>query len=250
MKTVAIQSSYLAQEPDASITRLLRETPEHEQPLARLERLGPGALSTLELFDLLLDAKADPLLPRRLLATWKTLNEMAHASPLDLMRVEGMTHLRSARLRAALELGKRALSEHAEELPIIRSPADAAQIFMPEMSGLLQEQMRVLLLNVKNRVVGITTVYQGSIHTTVIRVNELFREAVRQSCAGIIVAHNHPSGDPTPSPEDVAVTREIVQSGKILDIEVMDHIVIGASGKWVSLKERGLGFPNCDVHPN
>ena len=241
MKTSVIQTSYLWQEPGDLVSRLLRETPEREQPLARLERLGPAALSTVELLDLLLDAKADPLLPRRLLATWRTLNEMAHATPLDLMRVEGMTHLRSARIRAALELGKRTMSEQAEELPIIRSPADAAQLLMPEMSGLLQEQMRVLLLNVKNRVLGITTVYQGSIHTTVIRVNELFREAVRQSCAAIIVAHNHPSGDPTPSP-DVAVTREIVQSGKILDIEVMDHIVIGASGKWVSLKERGLGF--------
>lgn len=237
-----IQSTYLALEADTQAERLLRETPEREQPLARLERLGPAALSTAELLQLLLDAKADPLLPLRLLTTWRPLNEMGHATPLDLMRVEGMTHVRSARIRAALELGRRALSETVEENPIVRSPSDAANLLIPEMKGMQQEQMRVVLLNTKNRVLGITTVYQGSLHTTVVRVTELFREAVRQNCAAIIVAHNHPSGDPTPSPEDIAVTREIVQSGKLLDIDVMDHLVIGDANRWVSLKERGLGF--------
>lgn len=239
---VPVQQSYLLPAPGECLERLFRETPESEQPLARLERLGPGALSTAELLHLLLDAKSDPLLPLRLLSTWRTLNEMAHATPLDLLRVEGMTHLRSARVRAALELGKRAVRERSEERPIVRAPVDAVQLLMPEMSGLMQEQMRVVLLNTKNRVLGMSTVYQGSLHTTVIRVSELFREAVRQNCAAIILAHNHPSGDPTPSPEDVAVTREIVQSGKILDIEVMDHLVIGDGSRWVSLKEQGLGF--------
>jgi DNA repair protein RadC len=224
------------------VERLLRETRESEQPLARLERLGPAALSTTELLQLLLDAKTDPVLPLRLTATWRSLNEMAQSSPLDLLRVEGMTRVRSARLRAALELGKRAVTEPREETPTIRAPSDAAQLLAPEMAGLSQEQMRVMMLNTKNRVTGITTVYQGSIHTTLIRVTELFREAVRQNSAAIIVAHNHPSGDPTPSPEDVAVTREIVQAGKILDIDVLDHLVLGDATHWVSLKERGLGF--------
>ena len=179
----------------------MRETPECEQPLARLEKLGPAALSTPELLHLMLAARADPLLPFRLLNTWTTLNEMAHASPLDLLRVEGMTHLRSARLRAALELGKRVFSEQAQERAIIRSPADAADLFMPEMSGLQQEQMRVLMLNTKNKILGISTVYQGSVHTTVVRVGELFREPVRQNATAVIIAHNHPSGDPTPSPK-------------------------------------------------
>ncbi len=101
--------------------------------------------------------------------------------------------------------------------------------------------MRTLLLDRKNRVLAVPTIYRGSLHTTVVRVNELFREAVRQNAAAIIVAHNHPSGDPTPSAEDVTVTREIVQAGKILDIDVLDHMVIGSGSKYVSLKERGLG---------
>jgi len=110
------------------------------------------------------------------------------------------------------------------------------------MSFLEQETMRTILLDTKNRVVAMPTIYRGSLHTTVIRVSELFKEAVRQNCAALIVAHNHPSGDPTPSPEDVAVTGEIVKAGKILDIDVLDHLVIGAGTKFVSLKERGLGF--------
>jgi DNA repair protein RadC len=238
-----VQTSYLIPAPADATERLLRETPETEQPLARLERLGPAVLSSAELLQVLLHAKADPLLPLRLMATWETLNQMSHAGPLDLIRVEGMTHLRSARLRAALELGKRAVSESSPERPIVRSPADAAQLLLPEMSGLPQEQMRVVLLNIKNAVIGMPMIYQGSLHTTVIRVGELFREAVRNNCAAMIVAHNHPSGGvPVPSPEDVAVTREIRQAGKILDIELMDHIVVGDGGHWISLKERGLGF--------
>jgi len=124
---------------------------------------------------------------------------------------------------------------------MVKTPADAATLF-GDMGMLEQEEMRTVLLDTKNHVLATPTVYSGSLHTTVIRVTELFREAVRQNCAAIIVVHNHPSGDPTPSPEDVAVTREIVQAGKILDIDVLDHLVIGAGAKFVSLKERGLGF--------
>ncbi len=134
------------------------------------------------------------------------------------------------------------LIEPLQERPLVRSPSDAANLLIPEMAGLEQEQMRVVLLNTKNRVLGIPLVYQGSLHTTVIRVGELFRDAVRLNAAAVIVAHNHPSGDPTPSPEDVAVTTEIVKSGKLLDIDVVDHLVIGAPTSFTSLKERGLGF--------
>ena len=112
---------------------------------------------------------------------------------------------------------------------------------MLEMGLLEQEVMRTVLLNTKNFVIGSPVIYQGSANTAVIRVGELFREAVKRNAVSMIVVHNHPSGDPTPSPEDVAVTREIVQAGKLLDIEVLDHLVIGHQ-RFVSLKERGLGF--------
>ena len=125
------------------------------------------------------------------------------------------------------------------DLPAIASPADVHAILGPEMSGLAQEQLRVLLLNTKNRVVGQRVVYQGNISSTILRVAEVLRPAVVEAVPGIIVCHNHPSGDPTPSPEDAAVTREISKAAKLLDVELLDHVVVGAEG-FVSLKERNL----------
>jgi DNA repair protein RadC len=109
------------------------------------------------------------------------------------------------------------------------------------MSALEQEELWVLLLDTRNRVLNQVTVYRGSVNNSQVRVGELFKAAIRTNAASIIVIHNHPSGDPTPSPEDVNVTRAIVTAGKLLDIEVLDHLIVG-QGKWVSLKERGLGF--------
>ncbi len=123
----------------------------------------------------------------------------------------------------------------------INSPADAANLVMYEMRALDQEIVRVILLDTRNRLMGTVDVYKGSLNTSMIRVGELFREAVKQNAASIIVVHNHPSGDPSPSPDDVAVTRLMVEAGRLLDTPVHDHIIIG-SQRFVSLKERGLGF--------
>jgi len=131
--------------------------------------------------------------------------------------------------------------ESPEERRTIHSPADAADLVKYEMSGFEQEHLRVILLDTRNRVLEIVEVYQGSLNSSPVRVGELFKAAVRRNAAAIIVVHNHPSGDPTPSPDDVAVTRAIVQAGKLLDVDVLDHLVIGG-GQCVSLKERGLGF--------
>ncbi|CAG0947553.1 hypothetical protein ANRL1_04261 [Anaerolineae bacterium] len=217
------QLSYLIPAPEDGAIRLLRETPMNEQALARLERCGPSVLSVAELLQIFLDSRSDPLIPLRLLNRWSTLSELAHASPSDLMTIEGMSRMRLARLRAALELGRRMLTEPVQDRPLVRSPADVAELLIPEMAGLEQEQMRIVMLNTKNRVIGMSMVYQGSLHTTVIRVGELFRDALRHNAAAIIVAHNHPSGFCDPSPEDVSVTAEIVKSGKLLDVDVIDR---------------------------
>lgn len=153
-----------------------------------------------------------------------------------------MTRNRSLRLRSALELGKRAVSLPNPERAVVRNPQDVVNLLSPDMTGLPQEQLRVVQLNRRNGVVGVSTVYQGSVHTTVLRTADIFREAVRSNSAAIVVAHNHPSGEPTPSPEDIAVTRELVSAGRTLDIDVIDHVVIDSPTRWVSLKERGLGF--------
>jgi len=131
--------------------------------------------------------------------------------------------------------------ETPDERQSIHSPADAAALVQFEMSVLEQEELHVILLDNRNRVLKIERVYRGSVNTSQVRVGELFKAAVRSNAPALIVVHNHPSGDPTPSPDDVAVTRAIVSAGKLLDVDVLDHLVIGR-GSYVSLKERGLGF--------
>ncbi len=215
---------------------------EEEQALGRLERLGPSALSNTELLQLIFRCDRQPLLPLRLLAKFGSLIEITNANPLELLRVDGMTRIRSARIRAALELGKRATNSCYPDRLVIRCPQDIANLLSPEMAGLPQEQMRVVHLNKKGGVLGAAAIYQGSVHTIMVRTADVFREAVRSNSTSIVVAHNHPSGDPTPSPEDAQVTRELVLAGKTLDIDVLDHIVIGHTSRWVSMKERGLGF--------
>lgn len=148
----------------------------------------------------------------------------------------------AARLKAALELGRRLLTESPDERPQIASPADAANLLLAEMSALEKEEVRVILLDTRNRVLDIPTVYVGSLNTTVVRIGELFRAAIRQNAAAIILVHNHPSSDPSPSPEDVRLTEMTVQAGNLMDVELLDHLIIGGGGRFVSLKERGLGF--------
>jgi len=148
---------------------------------------------------------------------------------------------RAARIRAAFELGRLVTITAVGERPSIHSPADIAALVQYEMSALEQEELRVILLDTRNSVMDVVTVYKGSLNSSQVRVGELFKEAIRRNAAAVVLIHNHPSGDPTPSPDDVAVTRAIVEAGKLLDIEVLDHLVIGA-GRYISLKERGLGF--------
>ena len=126
-----------------------------------------------------------------------------------------------------------------DDLPSINCPEDVRRLLGPEMAPLAQEQLRVLLLNTRNQVVGQRVVYQGNISSAIVRPAEVLRPAVIEAVPSIIVSHNHPSGDPTPSPEDAAITRELAQAGKLLGIELLDHIVIGGE-RFVSLKERGL----------
>ena len=127
----------------------------------------------------------------------------------------------------------------SDDLPVISCPDDVRRLLGPEMAPLAQEQLRVLLLDTKNHVVGQRVIYQGNVSSAIVRTAEVFRPAVMEAVPSIIVSHNHPSQDPTPSPEDAALTRELVQAGKLLDIELLDHVVIGGE-RFVSLKERGL----------
>lgn len=223
----------------------IKDMPADERPRERLMHAGPMALSTTELLAIILrtGVRGENVLDlsQRLLARWGGLAGLARVSMAELCAEKGLGAAKAAQLKAALELGRRLLLASPEERPQVKSPADAANLLMAEMGLLEQEHMRVVLLDTRNRVTGIHTVYQGSLNTTMVRVAELFRDAIRHNSAAIIVAHNHPSGDPTPSPEDVAVTQQIVAAGKLLDIDVLDHLII-CQHRFVSLRERGLGF--------
>jgi DNA repair protein RadC len=158
-----------------------------------------------------------------------------------MCRRKGLGRAKTAQIKAAIELGRRISLPTTDERPIIHSPLEAAELVRYEMSALEQEELRVLLLDTRNHVQKTVVVYRGSLNMSWIRIGEVFRDAVRLNAAAVIVVHNHPSGDPTPSPEDIAVTRAIVQAGRLLDIDVLDHLVIAGSG-FSSLKAKGLGF--------
>jgi DNA repair protein RadC len=223
----------------------IKELPSDERPRERLLQFGAGNLSNAELLAIILRTGARDenvvRVAQRILITFDGLPGLARASPTELTNEKGLGPAKAAQLKAAFELGRRLLATSREERAQIRSPADAANLVMSEMGFLEQEELRIMLLDTKNHVLETPTLYRGSLNTSLIRVGELFRAAVRANSASLIVVHNHPSGDPTPSPEDVAVTKQIVEAGQLLDVEVLDHLIIGGQ-RFVSLKERGLGF--------
>ncbi|MEE8442627.1 MAG: DNA repair protein RadC [Dehalococcoidia bacterium] len=227
---------------------LIRDLPTSERPRERLREHGATYLSNAELIAILLrtgtPAENVIALATRLLSQYGGLDGLARASFQEMASIHGIGEAKTSQIKAALELGKRLLATTGDERVTIRSPQDVANLLMAEMAFLDQEHFRVLLLNTKNQVMGIKDVYKGNVNSSVIRAGEVFQEAVRTNCPAIILVHNHPSGDPTPSPEDAQVTRQLLEAGKVLDIEVLDHIVLGqpAHGGFASLKELGLGF--------
>jgi DNA repair protein RadC len=223
-----------------SPVQILRDAQAVESPLTRLRRCGVGSLALDELYQLILGLD-DPLLAARVVARWGTLDELAHADVFEVEAIEGMTPARATRLLAAAELTRRtALTENPR--PRGMSPNEIAHYLEPQMLGLAQEIFVVVLLDTKMHIKGVREIYRGNINSTpVLRVAEVFRPAIVASVLNIVVAHNHPSGDPTPSPDDVDMTRILVQAGKQFDIEVIDHLIFGERGKFKSLKGLGLG---------
>ena len=216
-----------------------------ERPRERLAQAGAAALSKAELLAILLrvgvEGENSVQLAQRILNEMGGLAGIQRASIGEMVKHRGLGPAKAAQIKAAIELGSRLVREQAEERGTISSPADAAALLQLEMQGLAQETLNVMLLDTRNHLLGIEQVYKGSLNLSLVRVGELFRAAIQKNAASILLAHNHPSGDPTPSPEDVALTRSVVQAGKLLDIEVLDHLVIG-SARYVSMKEKGLGF--------
>ncbi len=223
----------------------IREMPPGERPRERLRDYGPAALSTGELLAILLRTGSSGenvlQLAGRLLTQWDGLGGLARVSFAELCATHGVGEAKASQIKAALELGRRLVAALPGERPQITRPDDVAGLLLTEMSLLERESLRVVLLNTKNLVLGIREVYRGTVDSARVRPAEVFRDAVRETCPALVVVHNHPSGDPTPSPDDIAVTRDLIAAGALLGIEVLDHIVIGG-GRFVSMKAQHLAF--------
>lgn len=223
----------------------IRELPNEARPRERLIAEGAGALSPGELLAIILRVGGQGenaiAMANRLLATFGGLVGLARASVEELCNAHGMGEAKATQIKAALELGRRMHLATAEDRTRISSPRDVAALVQMEMGLLEQEELRVALLDTKNYLIKLITVYRGSVNTAQVRIGELFKAAIRANATSIILMHNHPSGDPAPSPEDISVTVQIVQAGALLNIDVLDHLIIGRT-RWISMKERRQGF--------
>lgn len=221
---------------------MIKDVPKEDRPRERLLKLGSNHLSNQEILAILLGSgtRAESVmdLSNRVLMHFEGIKLLSGATIEELTAIKGIGPAKGVQLLAAIEIGKRMNEYRPDERYIIRSPEDGADYVMEEMRSLEQEHFVVLFLNTKNQIIHRQTIFIGSLNASIVHPREVFREAVKRSAASIICAHNHPSGDPTPSQEDIHVTRRLVESGKMIGIEVLDHLIIG-DRKFVSLKEKG-----------
>lgn len=221
----------------------IKQMPLHERPRERLLRAGPAALSSAELISIILRTgvrgQSALSLATSVLHKFGGIRGIAAASAQDLANEKGIGLAKAVQIKAAIELGKRAFMLEPEDLVQINGPRDVAQLMIGEMRYLDREHFKLVILNAKNKVEDLVTVSIGSLDSSLAHPREVFRECVKRNCARVILVHNHPSGDPTPSDADIAITRRLVSCGIILGIEVLDHIIVG-DNRYRSLKELGL----------
>ncbi len=202
---------------------MLEALPVRERPAWRVA-FHSEACSLIELLAALVGGGRQIEVAQALLAHFGSVGGLTRATADEIAQVPGVGGATAARLQAALELGRRLMAERRDDRPLIRSPEEAAAVVMPRLQDLEQERLVVLLLDTRNRLMGEPVeLYRGSLNTSFVRIGELFRPAIRANAAAVIVAHNHPSSDPSPSPEDVALTRAIVEAGRMLDILTLDR---------------------------
>jgi len=220
----------------------IAETPVTDRPRERLFRLGPGVLTSSELLAILLSTGShgqSALDVAARLLSGNGLSALARRPVADLARTPGIGAAKASRIAAALELGRRLQEEGRGDRPRIKTPADVYRWFAPRLADLSAEEFHVLALDTQSGVLRDLLITRGILNSSLVHPREVFRAAIAEAAAGIIVVHNHPSGDPTPSANDRAVTRQLVDAGRVLDVPVYDHVVIGA-GRYVSFAESGM----------
>ncbi|WP_394233104.1 DNA repair protein RadC [Niallia oryzisoli] len=221
---------------------MIRDYPKDERPRERFIQYGPESLSNQELIALMLrtGTKEESVLQlsNRLLTHFEGLRLLKDATLDEMTTLKGIGTAKAIQILASVELGRRISNLQHDDRYVIRSPEDGAKYVMNDMRFLSQEHFVTLYLNTKNQVLHKKTIFIGSLNASIVHPREIYKEALRRSAASIICIHNHPSGDPSPSREDIDVTRRIVECGKLLGIELLDHLIIGEN-KFVSLKEKG-----------
>lgn len=225
----------------------IADLPVDARPRERLARHGASSLSDAELIAIILRSGAEGInvidMATALMRHYNSsLRELGEAGFEQLQEHHGIGPAKASQILAAIELGRRVLLASPESRPQVQTPDAVVRLLSPEVAYAEQEHVKAVLVDSRNYVIATPTIYKGSLNSASVRVAELFREAIRRNAAAIILAHNHPSGDPTPSPEDIHLTRQVVEAGKLLSIELLDHIIIGHT-RWVSLKEQRRGFP-------
>ncbi|WP_409341661.1 RadC family protein [Paenibacillus sp. MBLB4367] len=221
----------------------LRDVPSEDRPRERMLQFGAQSLSNAELLAILLRtgtyAESAVTLAQRVLMETGSLRNLVETSVDQLTRIKGIGAAKALQLKASIELGKRIARSTMDDKVTIRSPQDVAALVMEDLRYLQKEHFVCLFLNTKNHVVGRETLSIGSLNASIVHPREVFRAAIQRSSASLICVHNHPSGDPTPSPEDIAITRQLMEAGTIIGIEVLDHVIVG-DNRFVSLKEKGF----------
>ncbi|MDX8342006.1 RadC family protein [Rossellomorea sp. YZS02] len=221
---------------------MIRDFPQDERPRERMIQSGASSLSNQELLAILLrtGTKSESVLQlsNRLLNQFDGLNLLKDASLEEITKTKGIGLAKAVQIMAAVEFGRRISNLAFDDRYSIRSPEDGANYVMNDMRFLAQEHFVCLYLNTKNQVLHKQTIFIGSLNASIVHPREVFKEAFRRSAASIICIHNHPSGDPTPSREDIEVTKRLVECGRIIGIDILDHLIIGEK-KFISLKEKG-----------
>lgn len=224
---------------------MLKDLPNDERPREKLLTRGVQSLSNAELLAILLrtGTKEDSVMrvAEKLLSEYQAngLASIANLSPRDFSKIKGIGMVKAITVIAAMELGKRLATNPTNERYVIRSPRDVADYMMARLRYENKEYFISMLLNTKNQVLASPTISIGSLNASIVHPREIFREAIHYAAASIILIHNHPSGDPNPSKEDLFVTEKLMKAGTLMDIAVLDHVIIG-DNKYISLKESGI----------
>ncbi len=235
----ALPLTWYAADNDAEIKG--EPSPSLQQLQKHIEQRGVQSLSNTELLALVLKTgagKEDTVRRIHSLLTSYSVQELLSIEFGELSKRYDLGTAKAAQVQAMLEVSRRLTLPSEQEKYTIKSPFDAAMLVIPEMAHLDHEELRVLVLDTRNHVVANILMYQGTVNSSVIRAGEIFRPAVTRKCPSIIICHNHPSGDPTPSPEDESVTKQLVEAGKVLEVDLLDHLVIGHNQRFISLKEK------------